>query len=139
MGHYPICIGRIYWYDNCPPLDGVDRKRRPVIVVVCDDESGKGIDPVIAVGTTTDWTEHFDRLQMPNLKENPTAATGLPEPCVALPKWVLSIPRSDLAHQNYLGDLTGVLLFRLLEAVEQRLDQPDWDQSEPDTPPKPSN
>jgi hypothetical protein len=69
---------------------------------------------------------------MPNLKEDPHTKTGLPEPCFALPRWSLLIYRNEILEQNYIGDLTGVLLFRLLEAVNERLDDPDeWEGDAP--------
>ncbi len=120
-------VGHIYWFDNCPPLDGVERKRRPIVIVVCEDESSAPLNPLFAVGITTHPTDHYDRLQLPSLRDDPLTSTGLPEPCFALPRWLLVVYRDELLPANFIGELRGVLLYRLLEAVEARLDQPDWD------------
>lgn len=124
----PIIVGHMYWYDRCPPLDGVDIKRRPVVVVVCEDAEGQPFDPMDVIGITTDPSDDHDRIWIPNQRDDRLARTGIQTTCFALPRWSLLVYRNELVSANYIGTLSGVLLYRLLEAVNARLDEPDdWD------------
>jgi mRNA-degrading endonuclease toxin of MazEF toxin-antitoxin module len=121
--------GQIYWLNDCPPLDGTRRERRPVIVVFVDDDDGNAMDRVIIVPTTTHPTRDPDRIVIAGLDQNPDSPTGLPKTCIALPRWFFPVERDHL--WELMGRLPAPLLQRLEEAVEARLDCPDdWEEAE---------
>ena len=67
---------QIYWLDDCEPLDGVDEKDRPVIVLATA-EMLRGNGPVLIVACTTHPRRHDDRrFRIPSRHE--ASETGLP-------------------------------------------------------------
>jgi mRNA-degrading endonuclease toxin of MazEF toxin-antitoxin module len=116
-----IVPGQVFWLDDCPPLDGQDVKRRPVVIIDDTDELRAGADPVIVVAITSTDCQDADRVDLPNTAEEPGSTTGLPEPCCALPRWILQVERARLS--DYAGYLPKVTLERLLDAVERRMDE----------------
>lgn len=101
--------GEAYWVDGIPPLDGGEPKRRPVIVL--DSAEVPGAEPlhVITVATTTSEGIDEDAVRI---------EYGLPEPCWALPRWLLLIHRTRLGA--YAGRIEGPVLERLTNAVLDR-------------------
>jgi mRNA-degrading endonuclease toxin of MazEF toxin-antitoxin module len=111
--------GDIFWLDECPPLEGEQTKRRPVIVV-SPPEMLKGVGPVLVVATsTTVLVSEMDRVALPNKQNEPQTKSGLPRPCWAVPRWFLLVERTRLTE--YAGYVTGDLLRRLTAAVEKRI------------------
>lgn len=102
--------GEAYWVDAVPPLEGGEPKRRPVIVL--DAANVPGADPLheIAVATTTDERADHDAVRI---------EYGLPEPCWAVPRWLLAIHRTRLSA--YAGKIEAPVLERLMDAVADRL------------------
>src|SRR5580704_4875288 len=85
----PIRQRQIYWLQDCEPLDGVDEKDRPVIVLTNPAAMPRGDFPLIVACTTSPREKDVPRFEIPSRKVN--ADTGLPQTCWALPRWYLPI------------------------------------------------
>src|SRR5258708_3406426 len=96
--------GYIFWVNGFPPLDGSDPTRRPCIVIDFVDD-----DPVVVVGVTTDLTDP-ERIDLPNLQDEPGASTGLPLRCCAIPRWIIQLERTRLFREEWIGCLPQVTL-----------------------------
>lgn len=111
-------FGQTFWLDNCPPLDGEEVKRRPVILLTPREILKRGDDPVLVVATTTKGCSDLDVISMPNIREYKHCTSGLPEPCIAVPRWMIFVHRHNLNDQ--MGYLSGVKLHTLAQAVNNR-------------------
>lgn len=119
MASLPIRQGQVYWIDDCPPLDGDEAKRRPVVVVSPTSEIRRDLRPVIVVAVSTTALERYrDRVRLPNRQDNPNTTSGLPRRCWAIPDWWLLVDRVRLGHP--CGFISGVTLRNLLLAFERR-------------------
>jgi hypothetical protein len=83
--------GQIYWLEHCPPLDGRDEKKRPVIVMDSPGMLKAGDRPNIVACTTHPRRKDQPRFEIPPRGEDPQ--TGLPETCWAVPRWYFDVNR----------------------------------------------
>ena len=112
-----IEVGQIYWVHDFPPLDGVEPSRRPAIVIDLVDG-----DPIVVIGVTTERTDP-DRIDLPNLRDEPGATTGLPDRCSAIPRWIINLDRNRIHMHEYAGYLPQVTLTMLSDAVDEILSE----------------
>jgi mRNA-degrading endonuclease toxin of MazEF toxin-antitoxin module len=108
--------GMIVWWDDCPPLDGDDEKRRPVIVV--NPNLGSEFLYVMPTSCTAGPRER-DAIPLPTQQDH-QCTTGLPRPCCAIPRWFLKMPHTVFAECDYCGYLTGRKLQEVLAAFIAR-------------------
>lgn len=114
--HKLISSGDVYWLDDCPPLDGGQPRRAPVIIIDAEDPV-----EVFVLGVTTDRTDP-DRIDLPNRRDEPEASSGLSEPCCTIPRWIICVQRSRFTTENYLGWLPRVTLDQIEQALERLTD-----------------
>lgn len=116
--------GAIYWLENCPPLDGQDTKRRPVIVITPSAilKNPTSILVVVAVSTKRSRGDRRDEVLLPNRTQNRQTTTGLAEPCWAVVRWSLALrDRSRLGDR--IGFVSGQSLTQILIAFEEFIAQ----------------
>jgi mRNA-degrading endonuclease toxin of MazEF toxin-antitoxin module len=113
---FKIRHGLIVWMDDCPPLDGLHEKRRPLIVVepdVINDVTGQPATVVVACSSTAGPKE-YDAVELPNLSNQPQTTTGLPRACWAIPRWILFVSHATLYRCERSGTLGGRKLQEVL-------------------------
>jgi len=108
----------IFWWDNCPPLDRDNEKRRPIIIVEPGFPS-QAVAIVVCASCTAGRRE-TDSVKLPNKSDQPQCRTGLPRPCDAIPRWFLPIDHATLARCEFCGRLGGPALQKLLAAYLKR-------------------
>jgi hypothetical protein len=110
--------GLIVWWENCPPLDDIYEKRRPVIVV--NPFAPPGDVAIVVCTSCTAGPSEPDSIRLPNKSDQPQCRTGLPKPCCAIPRWFLPINHETLKRCDFCGTLGGDALHKLLEAYLSR-------------------
>jgi hypothetical protein len=81
--------GEIFWLENCPPLDGREAKRRPVVflgvIKPADPHSPFLVAAISHTASTLDRDP--DMIRLPDLQQSPQVKTGLSKPSWVLPRW----------------------------------------------------
>jgi mRNA-degrading endonuclease toxin of MazEF toxin-antitoxin module len=116
---FEVKIGLIVWLDDCPPLDGINEKKRPVIVVRVLPGSSRTAVIAVCVSTTSGHREP-DSVALPNKAEQPQCRTGLPRPCHAIPRWFLAIDKERIERSQFCGHLSGTKLREVIAAYLER-------------------
>lgn len=88
-----------------------------MIVIDLEDD-----DPVVVVVVTTDRSDP-DRVDLVTQEDEPSAMTGLPQRCCAMPRWTVNIERRRLLEHERAGRLPRVTLEQLAEAVDRILSE----------------
>lgn len=109
---------QIYWLDDCDPLDGVDEKDRPVIIIETPDVLRHADMVEIVACSTHPRRQDKPRFKVPSRHTEPD--TGLPDDCWALPRWYLKINRHRL--KTLKGNCPLAIFEDIFEAV---LDEKD--------------
>jgi mRNA-degrading endonuclease toxin of MazEF toxin-antitoxin module len=112
---------QIYWLDDCEPLDGDERKDRPVIVLSSPKALQTGEFPLIVACTTHPRARDMPRFAIPTRQENPE--TGLPVRCWAVPRWYL--PINPFRLKTLKGTCPEALFADILKAVLDQMDKDD--------------
>lgn len=114
MPERPIRQGAIYWLDDCPPLEGDQQKRRPV-VVIDSSEALRRNKPEVLVVAVSSTAMNADRVPLPTRDRDQRATSGLDRPSWAVPAWYLAVRRDHL--RDHAGHVSGALLTRIVAAV----------------------
>jgi hypothetical protein len=109
---------QIYWLDNCVPLDGVDEKRRPVIVLSPPAHLCAKAEVLVVGCTCHPRDKDHPRFAIPSRHKAPE--TGLPQECWALPRWYLPINRFRL--KDLAGKCPDASFDAIIKAVDEQME-----------------
>lgn len=115
MKHEPK-IGEIYHVTDFPGLHGNPAKSRYCIVVHPSERLKR--DGVLVVSTSSSSLSKY-KVPLPNRRDNPGCATGLPRPCDAVCDEVRLMPAELLIDR--VGVLSKVLTDRVMERTRAYL------------------
>ena len=112
----PLIPGRIVWA-TIPDPNGVNPKRRAVVLLVGEKDLPTPSSPLLGVAVTSTFKKPLAEDQV-SLSWNPQkAGTGLTKPCVAVCSWLVAIHRADIAD----NDISGVVPPRQMVEIQQKV------------------
>ncbi len=113
-------MGQVFWLPNCPALDGIGSKTRPVIIMSPTEKIvAPDADFIVVACTTRHSPNHPDAVLLPNSATHPKTTSGLKAPTWAIPAWHFLADRSRLG--NLIGTISGNTLKGLAIALEQSM------------------